>query len=61
MERFYENLADPDRASTGDRATSHRVALAEAKRWLRAYTAPDGTRPFAHPCYWSSFVLIGAD
>ena len=61
MERFYETLARGDSAHRNGGAVSKRVALAEAKRWLRSYTAPDGSRPFEHPCYWSSFVLIGVD
>ena len=54
MTRFYENL-------TGHRdgqARSKAAALREAKHWLRHYEH-DGVRPFAHPAYWSSFILIG--
>lgn len=62
MGRFYENLrgAYPDvrRGRTGE-AMSKAEALAEAKSWLRAYTEADGRKPFAHPIYWSGFLLMG--
>jgi CHAT domain-containing protein len=34
-------------------------ALREARTWVRNWRAPDGSRPFAHPCYWAAFILIG--
>jgi CHAT domain-containing protein len=34
-------------------------ALREARTWLRAWTARDGSRPYEHPYYWASFVLVG--
>jgi len=51
MERFYENL--------WQRGLGKAAALKEAKSWLRDLETPDGRRPFAHPFYWSAFVLIG--
>ena len=34
-------------------------ALRLARQDVRGFTAPDGTRPFAHPVYWAPFVLVG--
>jgi CHAT domain-containing protein len=34
-------------------------ALREAKLWLRDYEDERGNKPFRHPSYWASFVLIG--
>ncbi|MCA9729988.1 MAG: CHAT domain-containing protein, partial [Candidatus Eisenbacteria bacterium] len=34
-------------------------ALRRARLELRDYRAPNGTRPFAHPCYWAGFVIFG--
>jgi tetratricopeptide (TPR) repeat protein len=53
MEDFYRRLGD--RAHPADRAE----ALSAAQADLRAWRAPDGTRPFAHPAYWAAFALIG--
>jgi tetratricopeptide (TPR) repeat protein len=53
MRRFYEDLTRPGAP------VSRSEALQEARRWLRGWQAPDGTRPFAHPCYWAAFVLVG--
>lgn len=53
MQRFYENWR-------GDAATTKTAALAEAKRWLRAFETPAGDRPYAHPSVWAAFVLVGA-
>jgi CHAT domain-containing protein len=63
MSRFYEDLSgrySDVRAGLTHTAMPKDVALAEAKNWLRAYTAPGGRRPFAHPAYWSGFILMGA-
>ncbi len=56
MVRFYENLTG---ASDGGAGMSKGEALREAKRWLRTYRDGQGRLPFAHPAYWSAFVLIG--
>lgn len=53
MRRFYENLTRPGAPVARDEA------LREARTWLRAWRAADGTHPYAHPCYWAAFVLIG--
>jgi CHAT domain-containing protein len=54
MARFYQNVAAQKRERP-----SFSDALAEAKNWLRNYRDARGGRPFAHPVYWSGFVLIG--
>ncbi len=53
MERFYQNLVEI--GAPQDKAR----ALNEAKRFVRDHVAADGSRPFAHPVYWTGFVLIG--
>lgn len=62
MGRFYENLSgtysDVRRGRVGA-AMTKAAALAEAKNWLREYTDAGGSHPFAHPVYWSGFVLMG--
>lgn len=56
MQRFYANLGGGE-----DRAPLPKSeALREAKRWLRDWRDAAGDTPFAHPCYWSSFILIGS-
>lgn len=55
MSRFYERLL----AAPGDDGGSREAeALADAQRWLRAWRASDGSRPYAHPAYWAGFVLV---
>ncbi len=62
MGRFYENLtgsyADA-RAGWIGRPMSKPQALQEAKRWLREFRDPDGSRPFESPAQWASFTLVG--
>lgn len=53
MRRFYENLTRPVAP------LSRGEALREARTWLRGWSDEAGGRPFAHPCYWAAFVLIG--
>jgi len=60
--RFYENLTgrylgNPDGRS--GKPMTKAAALSEAKRWLRNFTDEKGKKPFAHPVYWSGFILIG--
>lgn len=60
--RFYENLTGKHGASCHPariEPLSKPAALREAQLWLRDYTDAEGTRPFAHPAYWSGFVLLG--
>lgn len=61
--RFYENLSgrylgNPDGRS--GKPMTKAAALSEAKRWLRNFTDDRGKKPFAHPVYWSGFILIGS-
>ncbi|HET6349973.1 MAG TPA: CHAT domain-containing protein, partial [Candidatus Krumholzibacteria bacterium] len=56
MSRFYENVAAYSRHGE---TISYSEALEGAKNWLRTYQDAKGNRPFAHPVYWSGFVLIG--
>ena len=54
MRSFYEHWRGGD---LGPRPKAE--ALRRARRDLREYS-PDGeTRPYAHPSFWSAFVLIG--
>ena len=60
--RFYENLTghyegNPD--GRNGKPMTKAAALSEAKQWLRNYTDENGKKPFAHPIYWSGFVLLG--
>lgn len=62
MTRFYENLTGRfDDVRDGMQATPmpKSRALREAKRWLMYYADKDGAHPFAHPSYWSAFILMG--
>jgi CHAT domain-containing protein len=62
MGRFYENLTgayQEPRAGRVAEPLTKAEALREAKHWLRTYTDAQGRHPFAHPVYWSAFVLIG--
>ncbi len=65
MKRFYENATgagslDDDRGGPRSGPPMTKAsALREAKRWLRSHVAADGSRPYAHPAYWSVFVLMG--
>jgi CHAT domain-containing protein len=57
MERFYENWLGPD--GDGRPEMTKASALQEARIWLRDFRDEDGDRPYAHPYFWSAFVLIG--
>jgi CHAT domain-containing protein len=52
MQRFYGNLAEE--------GMSPQEALQEAKIYLAGYRDRTRRKPYAHPYYWSAFVLIGA-
>ena len=54
MEHFYTALKDSEGHPTMT------AALREAKRRVRTHTEANGRRPFAHPAYWSGFLLFGA-
>lgn len=49
MQRFYGNR----------RTMGKTAALREARTWLADQTDDAGRRPFAHPHFWSAFVLLG--
>jgi len=53
MSQFYEQW------KTAPRERPLANALRDAQHWLRTYVEADGTQPYAHPAYWSGFVLIG--
>ncbi|MFN0150085.1 MAG: CHAT domain-containing protein [bacterium] len=60
MRRFYENCTGVSaRPGAPGVAMPKAEALREAKRWLREYRTPSGRQPYAHPYYWSSFILVG--
>ena len=50
MERFYENLLV--------RRLGKAASLREAQVRLRDHEVA-GRRPYAHPQYWSAFVMVG--
>jgi CHAT domain-containing protein len=54
VQRFYARLLRPG-AAPPDAA----MALAAARRDVREWRAPDGSRPWRHPVYWAGVVLIG--
>lgn len=59
MTRFYENyFGRRQNDDTFDPMTATE-ALREAKDWLREYGDDSNRRPYRHPFYWSSFILIG--
>ena len=53
---YQEWLEEPP---PGQARRSKAGALQRAKLWLRDYRDEDGDRPYAHPYYWSAFVLVG--
>jgi CHAT domain-containing protein/tetratricopeptide (TPR) repeat protein len=52
VEEFYRNHLERNRTMS--------ESLQLAKRYLRNYTTRDGKRPYAHPAYWSAFILVGS-
>jgi CHAT domain-containing protein/tetratricopeptide (TPR) repeat protein len=56
MQRFYQSWWG-HRADAGQ--VSKATALQQAKEWLRTYRDAGGETPYAHPFYWSGFILIG--
>ena len=63
MRRFYENVTgayDDSRAGRVGAPMSKAGALREATSWLRGYRTKDGEMRYAHPFYWSPFVLVGS-
>jgi CHAT domain-containing protein len=63
MQRFYENYYGKykgKRRGKRRESMSKVEALKEAKNWLKNYMDEEGHKPYEHPYYWSSFILIGA-
>ncbi len=58
MRRFYDVLLQQTSQTPLDRVFDESRALREARLWVRAWRAPDGSQPFAHPVYWASFSLM---
>ncbi len=52
MKEFYSRLEAAPRRDRSD-------VLRDAQAALRDFRASDGSRPFAHPVYWSGFMLVG--
>jgi CHAT domain-containing protein len=48
-----------ERPSTVNRQKYTPEPTGRPKRWLRDFVDSTGRQPFAHPTYWSSFMLIG--
>jgi CHAT domain-containing protein/tetratricopeptide (TPR) repeat protein len=62
MQRFYENLTGSyteRRGGSPGETMNKSNALKEAKRWLRNWTDDEGNKTYAHPAFWSAFILIG--
>jgi len=62
MTRFYENyfgVYKDKRNGKQNVPMSKSEALAEAKIWLMRLKDEDGIKPYAHPFFWSAFILIG--
>jgi CHAT domain-containing protein/tetratricopeptide (TPR) repeat protein len=62
MKRFYENYFGKykgKRNGKRKRAMPKAEALREAKYWLKTFTDESGQKPYEHPYFWSSFILMG--
>jgi CHAT domain-containing protein/tetratricopeptide (TPR) repeat protein len=57
MNRFYGNWLGP--ASSDLPRMTKAAALREAQLWVREWQDADGRRPYAHPYFWSGFILVG--
>ncbi len=55
MGRFYSNWI----GAKGATRMTTAEALREARVWLRQWRDRSGSRPYEHPYYWASFVLVG--
>jgi len=55
MRRFYAEWTGADGSEPKDKSE----ALDAARTWLREYRDAEGRSVFAHPVYWSSFILFG--
>jgi len=60
MQKFYANLVSlRSQAPSGPSPGSKALALREAQKWLREFVDQKGNKPYRHPFFWASFVLIG--
>lgn len=60
MGRFYELLTGRQPGAAGAPGPLPAAeALRRAKQWLRTLRNADGTQLYAHPAYWSAFVIFG--
>lgn len=61
MQQFYANWLEPGAGprDPGSGGLAKARALQRAQRWLREWRDAAGRKPYAHPYYWSAFVLIG--
>jgi CHAT domain-containing protein len=57
MRQFYENWLGE--VGSLKPKMSKAEALRKAQLWLRDWRDAKGEQPYAHPYYWSAFVLIG--
>jgi CHAT domain-containing protein len=55
---FFQRFAHLALATDGPRLDLP-TAVQRARMWLRQYRAPDGSRPYASPALWSTFILLG--
>lgn len=60
MRRFYEIWTGSSKRTSAGGQPTKAEALQQAKAWLREQTDSKGRRPYAHPYYWSGFILFGA-
>lgn len=56
MAHFYQVLA-----GTSGVPVSPAKALRLTRHWLRDYTTPMGTQPFAAPRFWAGFIMFSAE
>lgn len=56
MEKFYTLLAGETVSHL-----SPSQALRQSRQWLRDYTTPTGSQPFAAPRYWAGFIMFSFD
>lgn len=57
-ELFFNHYASLLFARNGP-AMDAATALRAARLWLRDYRAPDGSRPYRSPAFWSGYLLVG--
>lgn len=57
-ELFFRHFASLVFAGDGP-ALDSATALQRTRLWLRDYRAPDGSRPYSSPAFWSAYILLG--